>query len=54
MIAKLNQFMALALPYINSGKEPDVDALAIKAGIDPETARDLFMSAMNKIRDMRK
>jgi len=54
MMSKLNQFMALALPYINSGKEPDVDALAKEAGVDPMTARDLFQNAMDKIREMRK
>jgi hypothetical protein len=53
-MAKLNKFMALALPYVNSDKEPDVDALAREAGIDPETARGLLLSAMKKIKEMRK
>ena len=54
LMAKLNKFMALALPYVNSDKEPDVDALAREAGVDPETARGLLMSAMKKIKEMRK
>src|SRR6185312_15694823 len=53
-LAKLNQFMALALPYINSGKEPDIDALAKKAGVDPESARDVLAAALNKVKEMRK
>jgi hypothetical protein len=51
-MTKLNKFMALALPYVNSDKEPDVDALAREAGVDPETARGLLMSAMKKIKEM--
>ena len=54
IMTKLNRFMALALPYINSGKEPEVDALAKEAGVDPETARDLLQNAVDKIREMRK
>jgi hypothetical protein len=54
MLKKLNQFIALALPYINSGKDPDVDALAKTAGVDPETARDFLKIALEKIKEMRK
>jgi hypothetical protein len=54
MMVKLNQFMALALPFVNSGTNPDVDALAKEAGIDPEIARDLLKKSMDKIRKMRK
>jgi hypothetical protein len=54
MMAKLNQFMALALPFVNSGTKPDVDALAKEAGVDPEIARDLLKKSMNKMREMRK
>ncbi len=54
LMAKLNKFMALALPYVNSDKEPDVDALAREAGVDPETARGLLKSALRKIKEMRK
>jgi hypothetical protein len=53
-LAKLNQFMALALPYINSGREPDIDALAKKAGVDPESAREVLTAALNKVKEMRK
>lgn len=53
MLANLNQFMALALPYINSGNDPDVDELAKKAGVDPEVARDFLTTALDKIKEMR-
>jgi hypothetical protein len=38
----LNRFMKLLLPYINGGKQPNLESLARQAGIDPETARDLY------------
>lgn len=38
----INRFMGLVLPYINSGTEPDIAALAKQAGIDVETARGIY------------
>jgi hypothetical protein len=53
-VKKLNEFMALALPYINSGKEPDVVALAKKVGIDPEVAKDLIQQSMESFNKVQK
>lgn len=50
----LNQLMALALPYINSGQQPDVAALAKEAGVDPEVAKELLEQAIGRINELRK
>lgn len=39
---KLNLLIKLALPDINAGREPDIKSLAVKAGLDFETARDIL------------
>jgi hypothetical protein len=54
MIEKLNKFLSLALPVINEGKEPDINAMAKKAGIDPEIARDLLQKSMDRVKQLRK
>ncbi len=51
-VDKLNIFMNLILPDINSGREPDIESLARKAGVDIETARDLVSQIMGKFGDM--
>ncbi len=53
MMAKLNHLLQLALPYINSGKAPDIEALAKEAGVNPETARDLLSKSMGRINTLR-
>jgi hypothetical protein len=53
-MSKLNQLMALALPYINSGRQPDVAALAKEADVDPEVAKELLEQAMRRINELRK
>ncbi len=53
-IKKINRFIALALPLINSGAKPDVEALSKEAGIDPELAIEVLRVAMEKIGEMRK
>src|SRR5579862_3690772 len=45
---KMNHFLQLVLPYINSGQQPDVDALAREAGVDPMEAREMLESAMER------
>jgi Holliday junction resolvasome RuvABC DNA-binding subunit len=42
------------LPDINARREPDIEALAKKAGVNVETARKIVSKAMNKIKEMRK
>jgi hypothetical protein len=51
---KLNRLLSLALPFINSGQEPDVQALAIEVGVDEETARDLLSNSIKKIKTIQK
>jgi hypothetical protein len=40
----------LILPDINAGREPDIEALAVKAGVDIK--RDLIRQIMGKFNDM--
>jgi hypothetical protein len=51
---QLNKLMALALPYINSGQQPDIAALAKETGIDYELAKELLDQAMGRINELRK
>jgi hypothetical protein len=53
-INKINRLLKLALPDINARREPDIEALAEKTGVDVETAREIVSKAMNKIKEMRK
>lgn len=48
-IDKLNRLLALALPVINAGREPDIQALAKEAGVDEATARELLNQTMGRI-----
>jgi hypothetical protein len=50
---KLNRLLSLAMPFINSGQQPDVEKLAKEAGVDPETARDLLSKSMGRINELR-
>jgi hypothetical protein len=54
LIATLNAFMQLVLPDINAGRKPDIESMAIKAGVDIETARDMVSQIMGKFDDMDK
>lgn len=47
---KLNRFINLALPDINAGNMPDIDALSKKAGVDRESARSLVEDLMKKLK----
>jgi hypothetical protein len=49
---KLNRLLSLALPFINSGQEPDVQALAKEAGVDEETARELLSNSIKRIKTL--
>ncbi|MFO7852021.1 MAG: hypothetical protein ACQERS_11305 [Bacteroidota bacterium] len=51
---RLNTFMGLALPDINAGREPDIEALAKQAGIDIETAHGLIRAIRDKKDEMGK
>lgn len=53
-LSKLNRLMTLALPYINSGQQLDIPALAKEAGVDPEVAKELLEKSMSRINKLRK
>lgn len=53
-IEKLNAFIRLVLPDINAGRQPDIETMAKKAGLDVETARDVMKQVMGKPDDMRR
>jgi len=46
---KLNAFMAMVLPDINAGREPDIETIAKKAGVDVEMAHELVQSLINRL-----
>lgn len=49
-MAKLNHLLSLALPFINAGKEPDVEALAKEAGVDIKAARAVLKKSISRIK----
>lgn len=52
VIDKLNRFMELVVPEINAGRQPDIDELALKAGLDKQTALDIFNHLKGRIDKM--
>lgn len=44
-LEKINSFLNLLIPYINGGMNPDLETLAAEAGIDVETAKELYQQA---------
>ena len=54
IINKLNRLMPMALPDVNAGREPDIETMAKKAGVDIETAREIMKKVMNKTNELRK
>lgn len=53
-LEKMNHFLQLALPAINAGKKPDVEALAKQAGVDVSLAEQLVANTMEKVKGMRR
>ncbi|NHE57751.1 hypothetical protein [Cyclobacterium plantarum] len=51
---KLNELMALALPFINEGKEPDLEAIAKQVGLDLEDNRETLTAIFEDIKRKRK
>jgi hypothetical protein len=49
---KLNHLISLALPYINEGREPDIEAIAKLSGFDTDTAKDILGQVTNSMRTM--
>lgn len=54
LLEKLNQAMMLALPDINAGREPDIEALSKKVGVDVKTLREILQVSMKQIGKMKK
>lgn len=48
---RVNKLLNLAMPEINAGHKPDIEALAKKAGVDIQAARDLIKQIMKKFSD---
>ncbi len=53
-ISRLNRMMKMALQDINAGREPDIETMAEKAGVDVETAREILGQVMKKANDLKK
>jgi hypothetical protein len=51
-IDKLNDLLKVALPEINAGLQPDIKALAKKAGVDPQVAEDVIRHTMERLNKM--
>lgn len=51
---KINQFLALAMPDLNSGKEPDLEALAAQVGLDLEANRETLQGIFDEVRKKQK
>ena len=52
-LKKLNRFLDLALPYINSRTTPDISALAKEAGVDLVLAEKIFIDTLKRINKSR-
>ena len=50
---KINQFLKLALPFYNAGKEININELAQKADIDPATAASVWESVKKNTDEMK-
>lgn len=46
---QLNQFMQMAIPLINSGRQSEIPALARQMNMDPQTADDLLGHIMDRL-----
>ncbi len=49
VLEDINAFIALVLPDINAGLIPDIEAAARKTGVDPETARSVVESVLDRL-----
>jgi len=52
VLEDINAFIALVLPDINAGREPDIEEAARLTGVDPETARSVVASVMGSLENM--
>jgi hypothetical protein len=49
---RLKNLMNLAMPEINAGRQPDIKALAKKAGVDQELAEDIIRQTIARLNKM--
>jgi hypothetical protein len=49
---RINALLKYVLPDINAGREPDIGALAKKAGVDIDTVKDLIKQITGKLNDL--
>ncbi|MBZ5857537.1 hypothetical protein [Flavihumibacter profundi] len=54
VLAKINHLLQMALPAINAGKDPDIEALAKQAGVDPEIAREIIGKTLERVKKLKK
>jgi hypothetical protein len=52
-LSKFNRFLSLAMPYINSGGQPDIAALAKEAGVDAASANEIYQKVVGRINKLR-
>lgn len=53
-LEKINQVLQLALPYVNNDQQPDIDALAAQAGVDPDEVREAVEKSIAHVQEMRR
>lgn len=53
-LEKINQVLQLALPYVNNDQQPDIDALAAQAGVDPDEVREAVAKSIAHVQEMRR
>nr|MBI1231188.1 hypothetical protein [Cytophagales bacterium] len=53
-INQLNDLIGMLLPALNAGQKPDIEAAAKKAGVDPETAREVVKMFQEQIGNRRR
>ena len=46
---EINAFLEELIPLLNSGEEPNIDALAGPYGLDPENAREVVNDLLQKM-----
>jgi len=51
VLEDINAFIALVLPDINAGKQPDIEEAARLCGVDPETARSVVASVLERLKN---
>ena len=48
-LKNINAMLAELVPHINAGKKPDLEALASRYGVEPETVREIYKQVSGKV-----